>query len=252
MQKTEKPFVEVNNLYKVYDGFSSVLDNVSLEIARGEIACIFGPNGCGKTTLLKIIAGIDKDYQGKVLIGGKSPIEVRTGIVPQDYDMTLLPWRNTVDNITLPLEVNGYSRRVLREIVVEFLKKMGIKLPLLSPVYKLSGGQKQLTVIARTLINKPEFLVMDEPFASLDSSHFFQIADVLKRIWNLTEVSTVLVTHDLVTAVLLSDQIFLFSPKPGRIVHCEKISLPEPRSVSDPLFVETVNYLQGVFLMGGE
>ena len=125
-------------------------------------------------------------------------------------------------------------------------------MPLSVPVYKLSGGQKQLIVIARALINEPEFLVLDEPFASLDAANIFLVIDALKRLLKLTEITTVLVTHDLASAVLLSNQIFLFSPKPGRIIYQQKITLSEPRLVNDQKFIDTVNHLQQVYLRGGE
>jgi NitT/TauT family transport system ATP-binding protein len=246
------PYIKVENVVKAYDPSTPILNDISMEISRGEFICIYGPNGCGKTTLLKILTGIDKDCQGSVRIGDKLPEQVHPGIVPQNYDLALLPWRNTIDNISLPLELDGLSRRELRKIVQAFMDKAGIKLPLYSPIYRLSGGQKQLVIITRALINQPELLVLDEPFASLDSTHIVQVADALIRLWELMGTTTVMVTHDLTSAVLLSDRLFLLSPRPAKVLYNQKITLPRPRTYKDPQFIKILNDLQRILLMDGK
>ena len=246
------PFLRVENIVKAYNSSTPILNDISMEISRGEFVCIYGPNGCGKTTLLKILTGIDNDFQGSVWIGDKLPEKVHPGIVPQNYDLALLPWRNTIDNISLPLELDGLSRQDLRKTVQAFMDKAGIKLPLFSPVYRLSGGQKQLIIIIRALINQPELLVLDEPFASLDSTHTVQVADALIRLWELTRTTTVMVTHDLTSAVLLSDRLFLLSPRPAKVLCNKIIALPRPRTYRDPELITIINNLQRILLMDGK
>ena len=246
------PYIKVNNIIKTYDQSTPILNNISMEISRGEFACIYGPNGCGKTTLLKILTGFDNDFQGEVLIGDKLPKQLHPGIVPQNYDSALLPWRNTIDNISLPLEKDGISRRDMRNAVQSFTDKARIKLPMYSPVYRLSGGQKQLVIIIRALIDLPAYLVLDEPFSSLDATHTVQVADALIRMWELTETTIVMVTHDLASAVLLSDRLFLLSSSPAKVIHIQRIALPRPRTYNDPNFIEILNDLQKIILMDGK
>ena len=142
------------------------------------------------------------------------PEEARVGIVPQDSDIALLPWRTVMDNIALPLELDGASRHETRRAVQAFLEGAGISLPLNRYSYKLSGGQKRLAVILQALIGKPDILVLDEPFASLDYEHARLIEESLLRLWEFTATTTFVVTHDLPNAAYLSDRVVLVSPGP--------------------------------------
>jgi len=241
-------YIVVDNVQKAFDHSEPVISGISMTILRGEFISLFGPNGCGKTTFLKILVGMDNDYRGTVRIDGKSPEQANVGIVPQNSNDALLPWRTVLDNIALPLELHGFSRRGRVKAVHEFVEGVGIDLPLNMYPYQLSGGQKQVVVIARALIGKPDLLVLDEPFVSLDFKHTILVQEVLLRLWQFTKTTMLLVTHDLLSAVYLADRVFLLSPRPMRIISSGKIDLPRPRSRQDPKLISLLNKLQRAFL----
>ena len=241
-------YIIVDGVQKAFDDSEPVISSISMTISRGEFVSFFGPNGCGKTTFLGILAGIDKDYQGTIRIDGKLPEQAKVGIVPQNSNDALLPWRRVLDNIALPLEPHRLSRRERVKTVHEFIEGVGIELPLNMYPYQLSGGQKQVVVIVRALIGKPDLLVLDEPFISLDFRHMSLVQEALLRLWQFTKTTTFLVTHDLLSAVYLADRVFLLSPRPMRVISSREIDLPRPRFRQDPKLISLLGQLQRTFL----
>ena len=241
-------YIMVDNVQKAFDHSEPVISGISMTISRGEFVSLFGPNGCGKTTFLKILVGMDNEFQGTVRIDGKLPEQASVGIVPQNSNDALLPWRRVVDNIALPLELRRLSRRERVKAVHEFIEGVGIELPLNMYPYQLSGGQKQVVIIARALIGRPDLLVLDEPFISLDFRHMILVQEALLRLWQFTKTTTFLVTHDLLSAVYLADRVFLLSPRPMRIISSRKIDLPRPRFRQDPKLISLLGQLQRTFL----
>ena len=241
-------YIVIDGVQKAFDHSEPIISGISMTVSRGEFVSLFGPNGCGKTTFLKILVGMDNEFQGTVRIDGKLPEQASVGIVPQNSNDALLPWRTVLDNIALPLELHRLSRRERVKAVHEFIDGVGIELPLNMYPYQLSGGQKQVVVLIRALIGKPDLLVLDEPFISLDLRHMILSQEALLRLWQFTKTTTFLATHDLLSAVYLSDRVFLLSPRPMRVVSSREIDLPRPRFRQDPKLISLLGQLQRTFL----
>ena len=220
----------LNKTYGTHDGSSiSALSDINLEIARGEFVTVVGPSGCGKTTLLKILAGILHKSSGNVLVNG-NPIEGpsrQLGVVFQEP--LLLPWRNIIDNVMVPIEVQGQDRQTFKTVARQMLELVGLggfenKYP-----RELSGGMQQRVGIARALIHDPDFLLMDEPFGALDAMTREQMNLELLDIWAAKKKTVLVVTHSIAEAVFLADRIVVMTSRPGRISEIIDISLPRPR-----------------------
>lgn len=208
-----------------------ILNNFDLEVFDREFISIFGPNGCGKSTLLHLIAGIIQPDAGFIEFA-TDHADRSVGIVFQSYEKTLLPWRTCLDNITLPLEgEKQLSKRRRRELALSLIEELGLQLPLTHYPYQLSGGQKQLTCIARAIIRRPPILLLDEPFASLDYQTRLDMQEKLQRIWSKTHITTILVSHEIDEAILLADRLFLLTSRPARVAHCFNVNFSRPRGL---------------------
>lgn len=209
IQNISKTFIQKNKSIKV-------LNNISFDFNDGEFVSIFGPNGCGKTTLLNIICGITHPDSGSISLNNN---QVNVGIVFQDYLQSLLPWKTCIDNICFPLEAekNDLSKEDLRKIATQLLDELNIQLPVTNYPYQLSGGQKQLTCIVRSLIKKPKLLLLDEPFASLDYQTRLLLQDTIQEIWIKAGVTVVFISHEIDEAIYLSDRLILLSKRPAEI-----------------------------------
>lgn len=209
----------------------SVVSDFSLDVADGEFVSLFGPNGCGKTTLLFVVAGVDKPDSGTVLINGESAENARIGMVFQNYRDALLPWRNNLANLCLPLEIANRPISERKEKGWALAKDLGIEIDMESYPYQLSGGQQQLLSIGRALMSDPDLLLLDEPLSSLDFQTSLRIADEIQEIWQRTRRTTLLVSHDIDDAIYLSDRICFLTERPARIHKELLISLPRPRTI---------------------
>ncbi len=205
------------------------LGNIDYRIENGRFVTIVGPSGCGKTTLLRIIAGLEKASQGKVLLDGKEMVQGSevVGMVFQEY--ALFPWRTTLQNIEMGLEIRGVEKEKRHLIAMEYVKQFGLsgfenRFP-----RELSGGMKQRVAIARTLIMNPRVVLMDEPFGSLDSQTRNGMQEFLLRIWQERGDTIIFVTHNVDEAVFLSDEILVLSRRPGRIIKRVEVEIPRPR-----------------------
>lgn len=251
-------YVVVKGLIKSYPTKSQkkrepllVLDRISLEIEKGELFVIFGPNACGKSTLLNILAGILDYDDGQVSIGNKSPSNANVGYVFQNFRESLLPWRNCLENIKFPLELKGVKQIEQTERVKSFLSKFGIQLPLESFPYQLSGGQQQLISIIRAFVIEPDVLLMDEPFNGLDYSTRIDMYRTLLHIWGETKVAILLVSHDIEEAIFLSNRLAILSQRPAKVKKILQNNLPWPRNRNtvgleafSKLQVETIRIFQ--------
>jgi len=221
-------------------GSQAVYDRFDLDVPRGKLTTIFGPNGCGKSTLINMMSGIVPFDSGEIQINGRDFRAARIGYVFQNYRESLFPWWNALENIEYPLKVKGVSRSAQRERVDALLAKFEITLDLKRCVYELSGGQQQLVAILRALAADPEVLFLDEPFSALDYEMTLYIRDRLQAVFMETGLTTVLVSHDLEEAVYLADRILLLSRRPTRVVEFITYDTPRPRTpeiLSDPHFV---------------
>ncbi len=222
------------------------LEGINLLVTKGEFLCLLGPSGCGKTTLLNILAGFEKPTSGRVLLSGreiKSPGSDRVMIF-QDPNMALFPWLDTQENVEFGMRLKGTAEKECRERVSHYLKMVGLldhrgKFP-----HELSGGMKQRVQIARALAIEPEILLMDEPFASLDTITRMHLHNELLQIWETTGKTIVFVTHDITESVFLADRVAVMSLGPcSSISHLFQINLQrrrDPCATNFSQFVEQI------------
>jgi NitT/TauT family transport system ATP-binding protein len=205
------------------------LGSIDLTIEAGQFVCIVGPSGCGKSTLIKVVAGLQKASQGSVVLGGvpiKAP-SPRVGLMFQDAN--LMPWRTVRDNVGLTLELAGIKREARYTVVDDMLETLGLQEFAEAYPGGLSGGMAQRVALGRVLSQKPEVLLLDEPFGALDAMTREQISLDLLAAWRRQRQTVLMVTHDINEAVLLSDRVLVLSRRPGRIVADIGVDLPRPR-----------------------
>jgi NitT/TauT family transport system ATP-binding protein len=246
---TKRPHVTIRGLSKRFDK-AVIYDNFDLDIPRGELISVFGPNGCGKSTLINIIAGLIPSDAGKILFDGMLLNEIKFGYVFQNYREALFPWLRAFDNIAYPLKMMQVAPAERRARTERLVAHLGIKLNLNLYPYQMSGGQQQLVSIMRALIVEPEILFLDEPFSALDYEMTLFMREQLQRIFMETGTTTVLVSHDLEEAVFLADRVLLLSRHPARVADFTPVTASRPRTdatLSDPEFVRAKAHCLEVF-----
>ncbi len=227
----------------VYDGFD-------LDIPRGKLVSVFGPNGCGKSTLINMIAGLIPSDAGEILFDGKPLRDIKFGYVFQNYREALFPWLRSIDNIEYPLKFMKLAKAERRVRTERLVAHLGVKIDLNRYPYELSGGQQQLISIMRALVVEPEILFLDEPFSALDYEMTLFMRDQLQRIFIETGTTTVLVSHDLEEAVYLADRILLLSRRPATIADYVHYDATRPRAdatLSEAEFVRIKAHCLEVF-----
>ena len=250
-------FVSVEDVSLYYGGTEYgvlALKDANLSIARGEFAAVVGPSGCGKSTLLKLVSGLHRPSAGKVVVDGvaiRQPLKI-VGMAFQNP--ALLPWRTTLQNLLLPLEVVQPHRRRIRRERKEYverakalLQKVGLSDVEDRYPWQLSGGMQQRVSLCRSLIHDPEILLLDEPFGALDAFTREELWDTLQTLWMDRHFTVLLVTHDLTEAVYLADSVHVISSRPGRVIYKCDIELERSRSADQrytPVFMDYVHDLR--------
>lgn len=209
---------------------ATVLDDVNLDVARSEFISIVGKSGCGKTTLLRMIAGLIAPSHGTVTISGRPVQEEQRKMGMVFQKPVLVPWRNSLTNVMLPLEFRKEQPNKARRTATEMLDLVGLSGAAKKLPHELSGGMQQRVAIARALASKPELLLMDEPFGALDAMTRDTLNLELQRIWMETRCSVVFITHSIPEAIFLSDRVIVMGGTPGTIIDDIRVDLPRPRS----------------------
>jgi NitT/TauT family transport system ATP-binding protein len=255
-----RPFIDFQNVWLAYNdellarGHFAVED-ISLQVGEGEFIAIVGPSGCGKSTFMKLTTGLKHPSKGTIYIGG-APVDGPLKISGMAFQApSLLPWRTTIDNVLLPLEIVEPHRSQFKQRRDEYraraaklLQTVGLggyeeKFP-----WQLSGGMQQRASICRALIHEPKMLLLDEPFGALDAFTREELWCTLRDLWQAQRFNVILVTHDLRESVFLADTVYVMSKSPGRFVVKRAIDLPRPRDLEvtySPEFVDIVHELRG-------
>jgi NitT/TauT family transport system ATP-binding protein len=252
----DKPqmMIDVRGLGKTYAtniGESvQAISHVSLNANPGEFISLVGPSGCGKTTVLRILAGLVGGFTGSVAVGGSSLHGPSRDVGVVFQEANLMPWRNAMANVMLPVQVLGLNRQKYLAKAKSLLEMVGLrgfdeKLP-----SELSGGMRQRVAIARALIHDPKVLLMDEPFGALDAMTRDTMNIELGRIAAASKKTVFLITHSIQEAVFLSDRVFVMSKRPGHVIAEIPIELPRPRdlyAISTPEFADAVLRIRRLF-----
>jgi NitT/TauT family transport system ATP-binding protein len=255
-----RPFVDFDGVWLAYnEAFLAqqrfAVEAIDLKIMQGEFIAIVGPSGCGKSTFMKLATGLKLPSRGKIMIDGApvtGPLKV-SGMAFQAP--SLLPWRTTIDNVLLPLEiVEPYrssfkaKRKEYEERARQLLKKVGLAGYEDQFPWQLSGGMQQRASICRALIHEPKMLLLDEPFGALDAFTREELWCILRDLWTEQRFNVILVTHDLRESVFLADTVYVMSKSPGRFVVKREIDLPRPRDLEltyTKEFIDIVHELRG-------
>jgi ABC-type nitrate/sulfonate/bicarbonate transport system ATPase subunit len=233
--------IDIRNVSRIYYDTSGLeteaLQDVSLEIRQGEFLSLVGPSGCGKTTLLRLLAGLDQPQSGELLIEDQAigkPSHERGYVFQQ---AALFPWKTVEENIAVGLK----ARHIYREkkgLVPEYIDLVGLTGFAKSYPHELSGGMMQRVAIARALINEPKVLLLDEPLGALDAFTRIELQDTIRKIWNETGTTIVLVTHDVDEAIYLSDRIAIMTARPGKINEIIEVEINSERDRNRDDFIK--------------
>ncbi len=242
-QAPASPFVQFENVWLAYNEEllaqnHFAVEDINLNVRDGEFIAIVGPSGCGKSTFMKLTTGLKRPTKGRIMVGGQEvtgPLKI-SGMAFQAP--SLLPWRTTLDNVLLPLEIVEPYRSQFKQKKAEYearaialLERVGLggyerKYP-----WQLSGGMQQRASICRALIHEPKMLLLDEPFGALDAFTREELWCILRDLWTEQKFNVILVTHDLRESVFLADTVYVMSKSPGRFIVKKEIDLPRPREL---------------------
>lgn len=237
----------LNKQYEVKGQPLPVLQNIDLTIEPGEFVSIVGSSGCGKSTLLRLIIGLEEAYQGEILLNGSriKGTNLNRGIVFQEH--RLFPWLTVEKNVALGLLNSNLSEDQRQETIRKHIELVGLTGFEKAFPHQLSGGMSQRVAIARALVNRPDILLLDEPFGALDAMTRAHLQQELHRIWETEGITMILVTHDVEEAVYLGDKVVVMEPRPGRIRRTIPVPLLHPRDRNSTGFTAVKELILGEF-----
>jgi NitT/TauT family transport system ATP-binding protein len=249
--------ITIRGLSKTYttrDGQVQALDRISAHVGEGEFVTVVGPSGCGKSTLLKILAGILPPSTGEALLRGSVIAGPRHDIGVVFQSPVLFPWRSVLDNVLLPVDVQGLGRERHLGQAMDLLKLVHLEGFEHRYPWELSGGMQQRVAITRALVHDPALLLMDEPFGALDAMTREHMNLELQRIWMERKKTVLFITHSIPEAVFLGDRVLVMTARPGRIVDDLRVDIPRPRPLdvlNTPRFGEYVRHIRARFNVKG-
>ncbi|GAA1256340.1 ABC transporter ATP-binding protein [Janibacter melonis] len=252
--KDSTPVIELRDIGMTYSSrreSNTVLKGCNLTIGRGEFVSVVGQSGGGKTTLLRIISGLLEPTEGSVEVHGRPVRDSLNELAMVFQKPVLLPWRDNLANVLLPMEFRGKVTAEMREHAHELLDMAGLKDAARRHPYELSGGMQQRVAICRALVSNPEIMLMDEPFGALDAMTRDTMNLELLRIWRETRRSVLFVTHSVSEAVFLSNRVVVVGERPGRIIADIAIDLPQPRTKAQRYTPEFYEYEQEISALIG-
>ncbi len=224
--------LSIEGITKNFNGkhkVTNTLDSISLEIKNGEFICLVGPSGCGKSTLLNVVAGLEKPTKGQVFLNGREIRQAGPDRAMMFQEPALFPWLKVIDNVEFGMKMEGVPPALRRERALYYLKLVHLTKFQNSYIHELSGGMRQRVALARALAGDSEVLLMDEPFAALDSQTKSILQTELQQIWIETRKTIIFVTHDVEEAVLLADRVIVMTANPGKIKKDFQVQLNRPR-----------------------
>lgn len=229
----------IKNLGKQFGNSDKpTLQNINLEVKNGEFLCIVGASGCGKTTLLNLIAGLEQPTSGEVAIDGVKITKPGADRTVMFQEHGLYPWLNVIENVKFPLKLAGVSPEEQEKKASFYLEMVGLSAYRDYPIHQISGGMKQRTALARALTMDSKILLMDEPFSALDKQTANQLREELEKIWLETHKTIFFITHSVEEAVYLGDRVVVLSPRTCSVKQILDIPLARPRQIYTPEFVQ--------------
>src|SRR3989442_6497587 len=249
--------ITVRNLTKTYaarSGSVLALQDISFAVGEGEFVAVVGPSGCGKSTLLKILAGLLPMTSGQALLRGSLIAGPRRDIGVVFQSPVLFPWRTVLDNVLLPVDVQGLGRQAHERAALDLLRLVHLDGFEHRYPWELSGGMQQRVAITRALIHDPAMLLMDEPFGTLDAMTREHMNLELQRIWLEKRKTVLFITHSIPEAVFLADRVLVMTPRPGHIMDDVRVNIPRPRPLevmNTPGFGEYVRVIRKQFNIRG-
>jgi NitT/TauT family transport system ATP-binding protein len=222
----------LSKLYSTRDGGVTALERISFAVEEGEFVAVVGPSGCGKSTLLKILAGLLAPSAGDAYLRGTAIVGPRRDIGVVFQAPVLFPWRTVLDNVLLPIDVQGLGRDRYLTVALDLLALVGLREFERRYPWELSGGMQQRVAITRALIHDPAMLLMDEPFGALDAQTRTDMQELLLKIWDETASTVLFVTHDVDEAIYLADRIYIMCAGPGTIVEDLPVPFGRPREAA--------------------
>jgi len=236
------PAIELRDVTKKFatpsGGVYTALADLDLQVAPGEFCAIVGPTGCGKSTTLTLVSGLERPSRGQALVDGTPVSGITPGVGFVFQNDAVFPWRSVLDNVAAGPRFRGTSKSTANNLARDWLRRVGLagfedRYP-----HQLSGGMRKRVALAQSLINEPEVLLMDEPFSALDVQTRSIMSDELLRLWELTRPAVLFVTHDLEEAIALADKVVVLTAGPGRVKATFAVDLPRPRNAQEIRFTD--------------